>query len=160
MSNFGVCHLYRFLNQCVSVSLYGLDVSPLCKRESTSVLRQLSSLTSTNHSPAERNRCKVNVSTPPRWWMGLTREMMDDRGGHVCFISCKMSYHGNTAAPVTSAWPVSKREVSRDFGCLLGDRYHQAGQKHPLHDWVKDLSSFPDFSSASGAKATCKLTVD
>lgn len=115
-------HLYRFLNQCVSVRLYSLGVSLLLERESTPVLRQLGSLTSSNHSPAERNRSKVDVSVPLQWWMGLTREMMDDQGGHVCFISCRMSYYGSAAAPLTSGWPVSKREVSHDFGCLLDDR--------------------------------------
>lgn len=130
------CHLYRFLNQCVSVRLYTLGVSLLCKRESTPVLRQLGSPTPSNHSPAERNQSKVDVSTPLRWWMGLTREMMDDQGGHVCFISCKMSYYGNTVAPVTSGWPVSKREVSHDFGCLLDDRYHHSVQKH-AHVWLR-----------------------
>lgn len=109
-------HLYGFLNQCVSVKLYSRGVSLLRERETTSVLRLARSPTSSNHSPAERNRSKVDVSTPPRWWMGLTREMMDDQGGHVCFISCRMSYYGNVADPVTCGWPVSKREVSYDFG--------------------------------------------
>lgn len=130
-------HLYRFLNQCVSVRLYSLGVSLLCKRESTPVLRQRGSLTPSNHSPAERNQSKVDVSMPPRWWMGLTREMMDDQGGHVCFISRRMSYYGNAAAPVTSGWPVSKREVSHDFGWLLGDRYSQAVQKY-AHVWPRE----------------------
>lgn len=130
------CHLYRFRNQCVSVRLYSLGISLFCERESTPVLRQPGSLTPSNHSPAERNQSKVDVSTTLRWWMGLTREMMDDQGGHVCFISCRMSYYGNTAAPVTSGWPVSKREVSHDFGCLLNDRYRQAVQKHP-HVWLR-----------------------
>lgn len=123
-------HLYRFLNQCVSVRLYSLGVSLLPERESTSVLRQPSSLTPSNHSPAKRNQSKVDVSMRLLWWMGLTREMMDDQGGHICFISCRMSYYGNTAAPVTSGWPVSKREASHDFGCLLGDRYSQAVKKY------------------------------
>lgn len=123
-------HLYRFLNQCVSVRLYSLGVSLLCERESTPMLRQLSSLTPSNHSPAKRNRHKVDVSMRLWWWMGLTREMMDSQGGHVCFISCRMSYYGDTAAPVTPAWPVSKRKVSHDFGCLFDDRYSQAVQKY------------------------------
>lgn len=81
--------LYRFLTQCVSVRLYSLGVSLLCKHESTPVLRQWGSLKPSNHSPAERNQSKVDVSMPLQWWMGLTREMMDDQGGHVCFISCR-----------------------------------------------------------------------
>lgn len=93
-----------FLSGC-TVWVFSL----LCKRESTPVLRQVGSLMPSNHSPAVRNQSKVDVSMPPRWWMGLTREMMDDQGGHVCFISCRMSYYGNTAAPVTSGWPVSKK---------------------------------------------------
>lgn len=129
-------HLYRFLTQCVSVRLYNLGVSLLRKRESTTLLRQLGSRTPANHSPAERNQSKVDVSAPLPWWMGLTREMMDDQGGHVCFISCRMSYYGNTAAPVTSAWPVSKRQVSHDVGCLLDDRFLQAVQKY-AHVWPR-----------------------
>lgn len=130
------CHLYRFLNQCVSVRLYSLGVSLLCKRESTPVIRQHGCLTPSNHGPAEGNRCKVVVSMRLWWWMGLTREMMDNQGGHVCFISCRMSYYGDTAVPVTPGWPVSKRKVSHDFGCLLDDRYSQAVQKY-THIWLR-----------------------
>lgn len=155
-------HLYRFLNQCVSVRLYSLGVSLLCERESTPVLRQLSSLTPSNHSPAERNQSKVDVSIRLQWWMGLTREMMDDQGGHICFISCRMSYYGNTAALVTSGWPVSKREASHDFGCLMDDRYSRAVKKYahvwPRTDFCESIKNL--FSHFSRAYTHLQLMMD
>lgn len=47
-------HLSRLLNQCVSVRLYSLDISLLCKRESIPLLPEPRSLTLSNHGSAER----------------------------------------------------------------------------------------------------------
>lgn len=127
-------HLYRFLNQCVSVRLYSLGVPLLCRRESTPVLRQLSSLTPSNHSPAERNRSKVDVSMPLWWWMGLTREMMDDLGGQVCFTEWV------TMATLLLQWHLvdlsqGEKSAMTLAGCWMTDTARQS--RIPLCLWLR-----------------------